>query len=199
MASKAAQLIARAQAGDRGAFDHLVDDTYAMMYATAYRLTGDVELAADATQDAYVRAYSSLHTFRGTSAFSTWLYRIVVNVSFDALRRRSRAPEPLTLGDDDGQARELDVVDEAADPQVAAEARELQQIVASALQELSEDHRAVVVLFDINGLSYEEIAEMLSVPLGTVKSRLNRARLALRQVIAARSELSPGEIGPTSA
>lgn len=199
MASEAAQLIARAQAGDRGAFDCLVDDTYAMMYATAYRLTGDVELAADATQDAYVRAYSSLHTFRGTSAFSTWLYRIVVNVSLDALRRRSRAPEPLAFADDDDQTRELDVVDESADPQAAAEARELQQIVACALQELSEDHRAVVVLFDINGLSYEEIAEVLSVPLGTVKSRLNRARLALRQVIAPRAELSPGEIGPTSA
>ncbi len=169
-----------------------------MIYATAYRLTGDVELAADATQDAYVRAYNSLQTFRGSSSFSTWMYRIVVNVSLDALRRRSRAPEPLTFADDE-QEREMDVADVSADPHTRAEMRELQQIIALGLQRLSDDHRAVLVLFDINGLSYEEIGEILDVPLGTVKSRLNRARLALRKLIAPQLEHSWGQNGPTSA
>lgn len=198
IAREAAQLVARAQGGDREAFDRLVDRTYAMIYATAYRLTGDVELAADATQDAYVRAYNSLGTFRGSSSFSTWVYRIVVNASLDALRRRSRAPEPLTFADED-QERQVEVADESADPQSAAEARELQQIVACGLQQLSEDHRTVLVLFDINGLSYEEIAEVLDVPLGTVKSRLNRARLALRRAIAPQVEPFREQNGPTSA
>jgi RNA polymerase sigma-70 factor (ECF subfamily) len=195
---EAAQLVARAQGGDREAFDRLVDETYAMIYATAYRLTGDVESAADATQDAYVRAYNSLQTFRGSASFSTWMYRIVVNVSLDALRRRSRAPEPLIVADEE-QEREMDVVDASADPHAAAETRELQQIIACGLQQLSSDHRAVLVLFDINGLSYEEIAGILNIPLGTVKSRLNRARLALRKVIAPQLEHSWGQNGPTSA
>lgn len=193
-----AQLVARAQGGDREAFDQLVDETYAMIYATAYRLTGDIELASDATQDAYVRAYNSLQTFRGSSSFSTWMYRITVNVSLDALRRRSRAPEALTIAGEE-QEREVEVVDQSADPQAAVETRELQQIVARGLQQLSEDHRTVLVLFDINGLSYDEIAQVLEVPLGTVKSRLNRARLALRQVIAPQVEPSRRQDGPTSA
>ncbi len=198
LAPEAAQLVARAQSGDRKAFDRLVDESYAMIYATAYRLTGDLELAADAVQDAYVRAYNSLQTFRGSSSFSTWMYRIVVNVSLDALRRRSRAPEPLTFADDD-QEREIDVADTSADPHAAAETRDLQRTVARGIQELSEDHRTVLVLFDINGLSYEEIAEVLRVPLGTVKSRLNRARLALRRAIAPQLEPSWEQNGPSSA
>jgi RNA polymerase sigma-70 factor (ECF subfamily) len=198
IAREAVQLVARAQGGDREAFDRLVDETYAMIYATAYRLTGDVELAADATQDAYVRAYNSLRTFRGGSTFSTWMYRIVVNASLDALRRRSRAPEPLAFADEEHE-RQVEVADESADPQTAVEARELQQIVGRGLQQLSEDHRTVLVLFDINGLSYEEITEVLGVPLGTVKSRLNRARLALRKVIAPQVEPLREQNGPTSA
>lgn len=187
--SASTQLVARAQAGDREAFDRLVDETHALAYATAYRLTGDADLAADATQDAYVRAYSSLHTFRGTSAFSTWLYRIVVNVSLDTLRRRSRTPEPLTQMTEGDEPRELEVADPSADPQAAVETRERRRAVFHALQRLSEDHRVVIVLFDLNGFTYDEIAEVLDVPLGTVKSRLNRARLALREAIAQQGEL----------
>ena len=163
-----------------------------MVHATAYRLTGDPDLAADATQDAYVRAYASLRTFRGSSTFSTWLYRIVVNVSLDALRRRARAPEPLTALADTEEQWEIDVVDESADPGATVESRERRRLVFRALQELSSDHRTVLVLFDLNGFSYEEIADILGVPLGTVKSRLNRARLALRDVIEPHAELFDG-------
>jgi len=160
-----------------------------MAYATAYRLIGDPDAACDATQDAYVRAYASLRTFRGNSTFSTWLYRIVVNVSLDLLRRRARAPEPLTAAFDEEEPREIEVVDHSADPQRDVERRERQAVVLKALQRMSEDHRTVLVLFDLNGLAYEEIAEVLQVPLGTVKSRLNRARLAMRDAIREDAEL----------
>ncbi|MGQ9729917.1 MAG: RNA polymerase sigma factor [Candidatus Zipacnadales bacterium] len=184
-----AELVLRAQASDREAFDQLVDETYAMAYATAFRLTGDAEIAADATQEAYVRAYSSLHTFRGSSSFSTWLYQIVVNVSLDLLRRRARAPESFGVSDEEDTQREIEIVDPSANPLAELERRERQTAVLSALRKISDDHRTVLVLFDLNGLSYEEIAEVLQVPLGTVKSRLNRARLALREVIKESREL----------
>jgi RNA polymerase sigma-70 factor (ECF subfamily) len=188
-ASEYAELVARAQASDREAFDRLVDETYTMAYATAYRLTGDADAASDATQDAYVRAYASLHTFRGNSTFSTWLYRIVVNVSLDILRRRARAPAPLTSAGEQDEEREVEVVDHTANPQADVERRERQAAVQRALQRVSDDHRTVLVLFDLNGLAYEEIAAVLGVPLGTVKSRLNRARLALRDAIQEDAEL----------
>jgi len=188
-ASDLGELVARAQASDRKAFDRLVDETYSMAYATAYRLIGDPDGACDATQDAYVRAYASLRTFRGNSTFTTWLYRIVVNVSLDHLRRRARAPEPLTAAFDEEEPREIEVVDHSADPQGDVERRERQALVLKALQQMSDDHRTVLVLFDLNGLAYEEIAEVLQVPLGTVKSRLNRARLALRDAMREDAEL----------
>ena len=184
-----AELVARAQASDRRAFDRLVEATYAMAYATAYRLVGDGDLACDATQDAYVRAYASLHTFRGHSSFTTWLYRIVVNVSLDLLRRRARQPEPLVMPDDEAGEREVEIADEAPDPLTEVERGERQAAVLRALHRLSDDHRTVLVLFDLNGLAYEEIAEVLQVPLGTVKSRLNRARLALREALGPDAEL----------
>lgn len=165
-----------------------------MAYATAYRLTGDPDLAADATQDAYVRAYASLHRFRRSSSFSTWLYRIVVNVSLDGLRRRSKLPEPLAVTDEDDERRDVDVADLSHDPQRAAEQQERREIVQRGLMELSEDHRSALVLYDLNGLSYEEIAEVVGIPLGTVKSRINRARLALRDILEpSREHFGAGE------
>ena len=184
------ELVTRAQAGDRAAFDALVRATKQRAYSFALRVTGDHETAADAVQDAYVRAYTSLHRFRRRSAFTTWLYRIVVNASLDAMRSRSRAPEPLAaLGEHGTEQRSLDVVDVSATPHGEAERRERQAIVLRALQHLSEDHRTVLALFDLEGLSYEEIAEIVGVPLGTVKSRINRARLALRDVMEPYREL----------
>lgn len=188
-ASHHAALVARAQASDREAFDRLVDETHSLAYATAYRLIGDADAASDAVQEAYVRAYSSLHTFRGHSSFTTWLYRIVVNVSLDTLRRRARAPERLTLVDEEHGEQPIEIVDRSADPHADIERFERQAAVQRALLRLSDDHRAVLVLFDLNGLAYEEIAEILSVPLGTVKSRLNRARLALRDALGEDAEL----------
>lgn len=183
-------LVARARTGDRTAFDALVNESYALVYSTALRLTGDPEVAADATQDAYVRAYNSLPSFRGQSAFTTWLYRIAVNVCLDHLRRRSRQPRSLdtaVTSPDDTAPLPLPAATQT--PQQETERRERQRLVQEALLRLSDEHRTVLVLFDLTGLTYEEIAQVTGVPLGTVKSRLNRARLALRDELGPHLEL----------
>jgi RNA polymerase sigma-70 factor (ECF subfamily) len=184
-----AELVAQARAGEPGAFDGLVRAHYQRAYNTAYRLLGDHERAEDATVEAFARAYRSLPRFRGEAAFSTWLFRIVVNLCRDYLRGR---PAPLRsleeLGGREGdQPRE--VADDSADPAQSAEQRSRQETVHQALQEITADHRTVLVLYDLSGFAYEEIAGVLRVPVGTVKSRLSRARLALKEVLLPHREL----------
>jgi RNA polymerase sigma-70 factor (ECF subfamily) len=175
-------LIARAQAGDRRSFDQLVARSYALTYNTAYRVLGDHDQAADATQAAYVRAFRSLPNFRGSSSFTTWLYRIVTNVCLDMVRGRRRHPQSLT---EEVEGPDRDLPDERAGPPERALQTELQTVVHDALQRLRPEHRVVLALYDLAGRSYEDIAEALQLPLGTVKSRLNRARNALREEMAA--------------
>lgn len=184
-------LIKAAQEGDREAFDSLVEAHYSNVYNTAYRMLGAPSVASDATQSVFVRVWEALSSFRGDASFSTWLYRITTNVCLDELRRRKSEPLSLTE-DDDEPAREREVPDFSDEPARTAEERDLQRLVHDAISRLSEDFRVVVVLYDLRGLSYQEISEVLNVPLGTVKSRLNRARQALRQEIAPHMELFEG-------
>lgn len=182
-------LIIKAQAGDRRSFDQLVAKAYPLVFNTAYRILGDHDAAADATQTCFVRAYRSLHSFRRSSSFTTWLYRIVSNVCLDMVRRRKRQAQSLTLMTDDEQFTEREIPDDRALPERTLMETELQAAVHRALGKLSVEHRTVLVLFDLAGFSYEDIAEMLKLPLGTVKSRLNRARLALREEMSDDAEL----------
>jgi RNA polymerase sigma-70 factor (ECF subfamily) len=174
-------VIERAQRGDPLAFDRLVAEHYVMVYNTAYRILGNPDQAEDATIEAFSRAYRSLDRFRGESAFSTWLYRIVTNVCLDYLRGTQPAVPSLDEGwGEDGElARE--VPDETDNPARTALQRRRQAVVHQALQRLSGDHRAVLALYDLHGFSYEEVSAILGVPVGTVKSRLNRARHALKK------------------
>ena len=183
--------IQRAQRGDLRSFDALVDQCYGMVYNLAYRLLGDSDRACDATQDAFVRAYSGLREFRLDASFTTWLYRIATNVSLDELRRRQRGPEEqsLTPAEDEEERPPVDPPNGGPGPLRQVEAAERQELVHAALQQLSEDHRTVIVLFDLQGLSYEEAGAVLGVPLVTVKSRLNRARLSLKAQLAPHREL----------
>ena len=183
------ELIIQAQAGDRHSFDQLVAKAYPLVFNTAYRILGDHDSAADATQTSFVRAYRSLRTFRRSSSFTTWLYRIVSNVCLDIVRRQKRQAQSLTLASEDEQFAERDVPDERNQPEQTALEGELQKAVHRALGRLRMEHRTVLVLYDLAGFSYEEIAEMLKLPLGTVKSRLNRARLALRAEMSGDGEL----------
>jgi len=184
------QLVAKAKSGDRHSFDLLVEQNYLLVYNTAYRMLGDSASAEDATQTAFVRAYRSLKRFRATSAFSTWLYRIVCNVCLDTIRSHKDETVSLEVVYDDGDdPQQRPLPDESAEPGAYIERSERQRLVHRAISQLAEDYRMVLVLYDITGLSYEEIAETLEIPLGTVKSRLNRARLALKDIIAPDLEL----------
>jgi len=162
-------LIARSRGGDVEAYDYLVGAYQDRIYHVAFRITGNREDAWDAAQDAFVRAYQGLRSFRGDAGFSTWLHRITVNAALDIVRRRPRTAgglDPLwTAGDD---------------PASEAVRHDVQRRVHQAIAVLPAEQRTAIVLRDIQGLSYEEIARVLQVPLGTVRSRLARGREALR-------------------
>lgn len=186
-----AELIRQAQQGHRASFDELVRRHYALAFNLAFRLLGNHDQAADATQTAFVRAYNAIGRFRLDAAFSTWLYRIITNVCLDRMREQERNTQSLTYIGEGGNPtlEDMEIPDSSGDPAPVAEQRERQQIVQDALLRLSPDHRAVLVMYDLGGQSYEDIAVALSIPLGTVKSRLNRARLALKDELMAYREL----------
>lgn len=175
-------LVRRVRAGDLSAFEILVRRYERRVYSLAIRYCGDREDARDLTQETFVRAFRALDSFRGDAAFSTWLHRIAVNVCLDELRRRRTRPqvhldEPLQT--DDGAA-ERQVAAGDPGPQQHVEQRELGEVIRREIAALPAEYAAVVVLRDLQDLSYEEIAQALGISLGTVKSRLHRGRAALR-------------------
>lgn len=183
-------LARRVQQGDDGAFDRLVELCAPRIYNLAYRLLSDPEDARDAAQDVFIRVYQALPAFKWDAAFSTWLYRIATNVCYDELKRRRRYPlafsELSEPGEDDS------TLDHAASSDTTEELllrREQQRTLEEAIATLPEHFRLVLVLYDLQGLSYQEIAEILRQNLGTVKSRLNRARHLLREKLATQREL----------
>jgi RNA polymerase sigma-70 factor (ECF subfamily) len=184
-------LIERSRRGDIAAFDQLVRLYEKSVYNTAYRLAGSYDDAADIAQEAFVRAWNNLKSFRGDSAFSTWLYRIVTNVFLDDRKRKRSRPqrsldEAIAL-DESNVTRQFE--DDAPGPEEVAEGAERRMVLERAIQTLPEAQRIVIVLYHTQGLSYEEIAEITNLPMGTVKSKLNRARLALRDRLAPMAEL----------
>jgi RNA polymerase sigma-70 factor (ECF subfamily) len=167
------QLIESALAGNSAAFGDLVRKYQDRLYNTMVHLIGSTEDAKDVVQDAFVKAFVKLESFQRSSAFYTWLYRIAFNTAMSRQRRRR---ETASIDDDCGH----DPTDPAAVPEERLEQEELAAQVRRALGTLSEEHRIVLVLRDIDGCDYEAIAEVLEIPLGTVRSRLHRARLQLR-------------------
>ncbi len=159
-------------------------------YSLAFRFLRSREAAEDVTQEAFLRAWRAIESFRG-ERFRSWLLRIVANAARDELRRRKRRPQrSLDEARDDSDMASIDPVEPGLGPQQRAEQAELRQVLEGALAELPEDWRMVVLLSDVHGLSYEEIAETTGVPLGTVKSRLSRARGRLRDLLRESGELS---------
>ena len=168
-----APLVARARRGDRWAFEQLVERHQHRLFTLAARTLGSADDAADAVQEAFIRAWLGLPRFRGGSLFSTWLYRIGLNAAHD--QRAKRRTEPL------------DETREPADPQDAFLASELSTALQAALNELDDDYRVAVVLFDVLGCSYGEISELTDVPEGTVKSRIFRGRRQLAGLLGTRT------------
>jgi len=178
------RLIEKAKQGDLAAFNQLILMYQAQAYNVAYRLLGDADAAADATQDAFLKAYRRLHQHRGGS-FRSWLLRIVTNTCYDMLRKQARHPtQPLEPTSEDEDPDHLHRwQSDAETPEEAALRQEINEAVQQGLNTLSPEHRTIIVLSDIEGLSYEEISEILHIPVGTVKSRLSRARSRLRDYL----------------
>ena len=188
-------LIQAAQQGDLNAFNHLVLVYQDSVFNQAYRMLNDQDAADDAAQNAFISAYNHIQKFRGGS-FRAWLLRIVTNGCYDELRRRQRRPttslEPL---DDTGEEVESPewLADTSNMPEDQMEQKELQQAIADCLGRLPDEFRAAVVLVDVQGLDYSEAALALDKPVGTIKSRLARARLRLRDCLHAVWELLPAQ------
>jgi RNA polymerase sigma-70 factor (ECF subfamily) len=172
-----ASLIALAVEGDTGAFGQLVEKYQHRLFNTLLPMAASREEAEDLTQDAFVQAFTKLHTFQQQSAFYTWLYRIAFNLALGRKRRRRRVEISVE------QAREvvgLEPVDDGDAPGERLERTERVAQVREALESMSEEHRAILVLREMEGCCYETIAEILELPVGTVRSRLHRARIQLR-------------------
>ena len=166
--------------GDVNAYEALVKEYEKNVYNLALRMTGNSEDAADMTQEAFIKAYNSLQAFRGDSKFSVWLYRIVSNVCLDFLRSRNRRPTvSLSVEDDDGEDAQLDVADESQSPELLLDRKLTRESVRRGLDSLPPDYRQILLLREIQGLSYDEISQALCLEVGTVKSRIFRARKRL--------------------
>lgn len=185
-----AAVIQRAADGDRTAFAQLMEHYQSACYGLAWRLLGDPDQAADATQDAFVHAYRAIGSYRG-GIFRSWLLRITANASYDILRRAQRRPSSPLPDGEEGSAPELPDIG-AVNPVVEATKSELYRHLEAALRRLPEDQRTAVVLCDVYGMDYNEVAAMTKSALGTVKSRIHRGRLRLRQLMAEHRELFSG-------
>lgn len=186
-------LIQAALKGDLEAFNRLVLFYQDIVYSQAYRMMGEREPAEDATQDAFIAAYRKLESYRGGS-FKAWLLRIVTNVCYDELRRRKRRPTtPLEPVDNDQEEIESPrwMSDPGETPEEHTERMEVARALQSCLDDLPVEFRTVVALVDIQGMDYTEAAQVVGTPLGTVKSRLARARTRMRECLQGVWELLP--------
>ena len=175
-----AMIVRKVLQGDVNAFEKLVTEYEKAVYAIAQRMTGNPEDAADMTQETFIKAYNSLSSFRGDSKFSVWLYRIANNVCLDFLRSKNRRPTvSLSAEDDDGEETQLDIADESQSPELLLESSLTRDAVRRGLDSLPPDYKQILLLREIQGLSYEEIAAALGIESGTVKSRIFRARKRL--------------------
>lgn len=189
------ELVNSSVAGDIMAFEELVRRYEKKVFTIAFRMTGNREDAADLTQEAFIKAYRALARFRGDAAFQTWLYHIIANVCRDELRKKSRA---FTLSLDYDKTLEngiihREVADNAPGPDVFLENKEVGESIQKAIDSLGLDYRMTLIMREIQGFSYEEISDVLNCSIGTVKSRLSRARAAVKNIFLASGEHPPKE------
>ena len=195
-------LIRRAQRGDADAFEQLLLEHQKNVYNLCYRMAGNPDDAMDLSQETFLRAWRCLDQYQFASAFSTWLYRLCSNICIDFLRRRRRQQTvPLTFEDADGEEQTYAVPDAQPLPEEQVGLKLTRETLAAAMAQLLPEHRAVLQLRVVNEMSYEQIADVLDIQIGTVKSRLSRARNQLKKILErgnlsrrASSESMEGEV-----
>ena len=195
-------LIRRAQRGDADAFEQLLLEHQKNVYNLCYRMAGNPDDAMDLSQETFLRAWRCLDQYQFASAFSTWLYRLCSNICIDFLRRRRRQQTvPLTFEDADGEEQTYAVPDAQPLPEEQVELKLTRETLAAAMAQLLPEHRAVLQLRVVNEMNYEQIADVLDIQIGTVKSRLSRARNQLKKILErgnlsrrASSESMEGEV-----
>ncbi len=191
MSDREKLLLQKSKAGDISAFEELIEGYQKKIFNIAFRIVGNYDDANDLAQEVLIRIYRSIGNFKEQSSFSTWIYRITTNVCLDDIRKRKNK-KVISLDEEikveDGEMQRQIVSNDPL-PEDTAERGELRELVNGAIQSLSEEHRVVIVLRDLQGFSYEEISGILKCPEGTVKSRINRARQALKNVLQSKQEL----------
>ena len=187
------ELVQKSKQGDVVAFEELIGDYQKKVLNLAFRMLGKSEDAEDAAQDIFIRVFRSMRNFNEESAFSTWLYKISTNVCLDILRKRKRQNAIGTVSiqqySTEDEEYELPIEDNTPTPYEKVQQNEAMRSLEKALTKLGEEQRMAIVMRDINGLSYEEIAKVMDCSLGTIKSRINRSRLALRKLLEKDKEL----------
>jgi RNA polymerase sigma-70 factor (ECF subfamily) len=173
-------IIEKVRSGDTDAFEALVSENQKKVYNLALKMTGNENDALDISQEAFIKAYTGLRNFRGESRFSVWLYRLTYNLSIDFIRKNQRNQvSSLTYIDDSGDYADYEIPDISYEPESEIEKRELREAISKGIAELPDKHREILVMREITGMSYEDIAVTLGLSEGTVKSRLSRARQGL--------------------
>nr|WP_330386466.1 sigma-70 family RNA polymerase sigma factor [Natronincola ferrireducens] len=183
-------LIDKARQGDIESFELLIKAYQQRAFNIAYRILGNLEDANDVTQEALLKVYRSIHNFKGNSSFSTWLYSIVNNVCIDFLRKNKKAKVLYIDNQYQEEGYQREIPDEINTPECLFEKKEVKKMIHDAINQLNHEQRTIIVLRDIQGFSYQEIAEILNVSVGTVKSRINRGRSNLKLLINERLKVT---------
>lgn len=191
MSNNEKDLVERAKSGDIEAFEQLVISCQKKVFNIAYRMIGNYEDANELAQEVFLKAFRSIKKFKGDSLFSTWIYKVTANVCLDEIRKRKKKVVislDREIEFNDGEVKRQ-IPDNAPTPDMEAETNELKSAVNESIAQLPDDYKSMIILRDIQGFSYDEISKIVNCPEGTVKSRINRARQALKKILQGKKEL----------
>ena len=187
------KLIKKAHKGDVEAFEKIITEYQSIIYNIAFRFAGNAEDAADMSQEVFLKMFRNINSFQFKSKLSTWIYRVATNTCLDQVKRKNRNNPAYSLDDGfedgDGSFFSNEIADDSPTPDEVIEQAEMKDVINQAISELPDDYRTVIILRDIQGLSYDEIAEIIECSVGTVKSRISRGRRNLREILSKDREL----------